>query len=108
MQSKNVGSNGASRVSSIRWSPNGKNIVFDIWTKNESSWPVDIGCISLPEQRFTRLTNDGNSKGPCWSPNGKKIYFAKGLNKIWSITSCGNQESDVYTLGKIEIITANK
>lgn len=75
-------------------SPDGKRImcVGSSTGAKASDSNLDIFIVNVDGTGFQQLTfHPGNDNSPCWSPNGKSIYFlsqrgnAKGSYNIWSI-----------------------
>lgn len=85
------------RVSSIRWSPKGTSIVFDVW-KHDPAGPVDIMRLTWPQLRSTWLTRDGKSYAPRWSADGRTIFFIRNRKEVWQIRPDGTQAKRVYRL----------
>ena len=65
-------------------SPDGERIALTIQGANAEIWTYDI-----PNRRFNRLTFQGPSANPVWTPDGKRITFrsnqegARALNLFW-------------------------
>jgi Tol biopolymer transport system component len=58
---------------SPRVSPNGTRIAMEI--ASDSSFGSDIWIYHLTDATLTRLTFDGRSGNPVWTPDGKRITF---------------------------------
>jgi serine/threonine-protein kinase len=56
----------------VRLSPDGQKLAL---TTREASG-TDIWIYELASDRFTRLTSDGASESPVWSPDGARLAFA--------------------------------
>jgi Tol biopolymer transport system component len=54
------------------WSPDGKRIVYRVWTKDERSLQI----LNLDDGKSTKLTS-GNDNFPVWSPAGDRICFTR-------------------------------
>lgn len=54
------------------WSPDGKHIVYRVWTKDERSLQI----LNLDDGKSTKLTS-GNDNFPVWSPSGDRIGFTR-------------------------------
>jgi serine/threonine-protein kinase len=64
------------RYRSPRVSPSGKSVAFDIAEANGASnvWVYELAGGKLPQ----RLTRDGKSRYPIWSPDGQWVTFQSG------------------------------
>ncbi len=56
----------------IAWSPNGQRIAFSL---GPSATTQDIYVVAGDGTGFARLTNNGHSKRPTWSPDGETLAF---------------------------------
>jgi eukaryotic-like serine/threonine-protein kinase len=84
-----------------RVSPDGKRIAVEVSTKSglHDVWIYDIASTAL-----TRLTLDGRSADPAWSPDGKRIAFSRndGPTKgthAFSMASDGSGQSELLVGG---------
>jgi Tol biopolymer transport system component len=63
----------------VAWSPDGKLIAFaaDLGVREALSFRPDIFVMRADGSQRKRLTRNGDSFGPVWSPDGERIYFAR-------------------------------
>jgi tricorn protease-like protein len=91
--------NGTFVTGTPRWSPDGKQIVFD----SAAAGTIDIYAIDASGGSPRRLTGDQtHGMIPSWSRDGKWIYFASavtGRNEIWKIPSDGGNAVQVTRNG---------
>lgn len=79
------------------WSPDGNKIAY----VNGGN----IFVIDVETEEIRQLTDFGGSYYPCWSPNGKTIYFdtnhndPNGANVIWKMNSDGNNKQCISKHG---------
>ena len=85
------------RAGSLRWSPDGKQIVFDVLTLDKTA-KTDIALVEWPDGNFRWLTQDGMSKLPRWSSSGHTIMYIREDMEIWSMNSDGSGNKKVYDL----------
>jgi Tol biopolymer transport system component len=70
-------------------SPDGRTLVFDAgdgrsWASDRGQW--DLWTLSLTGNRRARLTSgDQNDWGAAWSPDGKRIVFSSGHNRVYAL-----------------------
>lgn len=83
-------------VANIRWSPDGKHIVFDA-SKYEPGSITDIGVLEWPSRRFAWLTHDLRSKAPRWSDDGNILFIRKGA-EVWQMKPDGTQQEKLYVI----------
>lgn len=73
------------RISSPRWSPDGKSIVFAMTSVNGDS---SLNMISIETLSIKELLNNGSSlDAPSWSPDGKEILFSSDQTGVFNIYS---------------------
>jgi dipeptidyl aminopeptidase/acylaminoacyl peptidase len=92
------------RISEPKVSPDGKWIVFTVRKTDLEAdrgrtdlWLVDVDGKKL-KQLTTDLENDSN---PCWSPDGKIIYFVSarsGSSQVWKMAIDGGEAQKVTDL----------
>jgi len=68
---------------SPRVSPDGQRVAMAIASEEN----VDVWVYHLARGTLTRLTFDGRSGGPVWSPDGKRIAFITDREGGWAILS---------------------
>ena len=79
------------------WSSNGRRIA---WARESSPGAsgADVWKMRAEGSHKDRLTFDGLSGGPAWSPDGGKIAFvrdAQGDTDVWKMNTDGSQKTNV-------------
>jgi serine/threonine-protein kinase len=75
----------AKRYNFPRFSPDGKQIAVAVTT----SWSNDVWIYDIASGTSRRLTSDGSSNRPEWTPDGKKVLFTgnghrdQKLDELW-------------------------
>jgi dipeptidyl aminopeptidase/acylaminoacyl peptidase len=94
------------------WSPDGRSIAFS--GKADSTWlrigKLDVYVSDIEGKSVKRLTHDGQSWGPRWSPNGEKVLFVSSRGgdekrRFANVYVMGSDGSDVAALtthGQVE------
>lgn len=85
------------RVRNLRWSSDGKQILFDVLTLDKAA-KTDIALVEWPDGKFRWLTRDGKSKLPRWSSDGRTIMYVHADSEIWSVNAEGSRNQKVYDL----------
>ena len=89
---------GIRRVASIRWSGDGKWIVF-AGSQYDPGIRSNIGEIEWPRCRLRWLTSDLNSKAPRWTSDGR-ILFVRNQTEIWQVRPDGSGRKRLYAVGR--------
>lgn len=85
---KNLTPNSGCRNEDPKWSPDAKNIVFKRgkWDQHADDFVYDLALIQPDTGAVTMLTNDSVEEAmPCFSSDGRYIYYAAYENGIGSI-----------------------
>ena len=88
-------------------SPDGKKIVFETtlsWEEDsEEEIITNIYVMDVDGKNLVQLTNTGNDSSPSWSPDGKRIVFARcQIGKggaLWIMNSDGSNQVQLTTDG---------
>jgi Tol biopolymer transport system component len=90
---------GGPHAGSPRWSPDGKQIVFDVHSSNMGH----IYTVSVEGGPPRRVTSETFDEGlPTWSRDGKWIYFCSnrsGDQQLWKVPAEGGQALQVTRRG---------
>ena len=76
------------------WSPDGKQIAFDVVGQHASIWVMDASGATAPR----RLTTAAEERKPFWSPDGAWVYFTSaltGTRQIWRIRPDGKESTQI-------------
>jgi hypothetical protein len=77
--------------------PKGTFVVF--WGKEDSTEKFDIWSSAVDGSQCRRLTSDGRSEGPSWSPDGKTIFYSSGKGSsrhhIWRMDADGRNQQQL-------------
>jgi eukaryotic-like serine/threonine-protein kinase len=86
-------------VGGPRWSPDGKQILFEVKTSSISHIYIVNVEAGIPQ----RVTTDPSDEGlPSWSRDGKWIYFCSkrsGKEQLWKVPAEGGQATQVTRQG---------
>ncbi len=73
------------RISSPRWSPDGKNIAFALTDSNGRS---SLNLLTLEAAPVRELLTNGHAiDAPTWAPDGKTIFFSSNATGVFNIYS---------------------
>jgi Tol biopolymer transport system component len=78
----------------LAWSPDGKTLVFEMWTVQDGmlNRPVGIYTVSASGGK-PRVIVKGDAREPCWSADGKQIVYTgitgKERRDIWRVNADG-------------------
>jgi Tol biopolymer transport system component len=86
--------------SGLAWSPAGDKIAFSAGVRmvfGMDKPSVNIYTVNIDGRELTRLTNEGSSGSPTWSPDGKQIAFSSKREsdrsfKIWVMNVDGSNQ----------------
>ena len=83
-----------------RVSPDGSRVAMDVAASDGSP---DIWIYDLKSSALTRLTVDGRSMDPVWSPDGKRIAFTRqdstSFYHVYSVASDGSEPPHLFVGG---------
>ncbi len=75
------------------FSPDEKYILYPVYRNFE----LDIMVYDIDEEKSLPITHTGVTEGdPCWSPDGKYIYFS--TNRTKAVYPFGRQDFDIYRI----------
>ncbi|MFI5209093.1 MAG: protein kinase [Gemmatimonadales bacterium] len=74
-----------------RLSPDGRRLAIGIAETNGSG--RDVWTLDLAQQTWSRLTTDGISDRPVWTPDGRRIVYSSNAD-LWWIPSDGSGRPD--------------
>ena len=79
-----------SRKNALEWSPDGKNLLYNISHKGTGqSSTIDICVLNIATKQIKQITQSGNDKSydPNWCPDSKKVVYylekGDGRDQIW-------------------------
>lgn len=79
------------------WSPDGKQIVFETYNKNNDIWAIWV--MDVEKKELKRLTGlEGQDSQPMWNPDGKQIIFVSsrtGSGDIWIMNNDGSNQKQL-------------
>lgn len=73
-----------------KFSPDGNSLVFKrgYWSHEENDFVYDLALMDLRTKDITMLTNGGGEESmPCFSPDGRTVYYAQSGNGETAICS---------------------
>jgi serine/threonine-protein kinase len=74
-----------------RFSPDGRRVAFDIndlTTSGRDVWVVDVA-----QRIWSRLTTDGISNRPVWTPDGRRVVYSSN-DDLWWMAADGSSPPD--------------
>lgn len=86
-----------------KWSPDGKSIVFKRgkWNSTVNDFQYDLALLDIQTRNVTMLTDDISEEAmPCFSSDGKYIYYAgykNGLGSIYRLDLSNNKRRGIYS-----------
>jgi len=89
------------RISEPKVSPDGSFIVFTLRKTDLEAdrGRTDLWLVGVDGSRLKQLTTDPeNDSNPCWSPDGKIVYFVSarsGSSQVWKIDIDGGEAQKV-------------
>lgn len=99
----NLTQNSGFRNEDPKFSPNGKSIIFKrgYWSSSANDFAYDLALVDIETKEVTMLTDTPEEEAmPCYSADGRYIYYAVYTDRIGSIcrieTSTGKVET-VYS-----------
>lgn len=84
-------SNHATAVYSPAVSPDGAKVAYVLETEGK----YDIYTMAIDGSVVKRLTTDGDSTWPAWSPDGTKLAYSKSMAEIWTMNSDGSSQAKI-------------
>ncbi|OLD26624.1 MAG: hypothetical protein AUJ04_05640 [Acidobacteria bacterium 13_1_40CM_3_55_6] len=94
-------------ISRVEWSPDGTKLAFAYGTTvfsgvvGDDNPTVDIYSVKIDGSGLTRLTFDGASGAPTWSPDGNQILFYSAPAGIYVMNSDGGNRREVAAITDI-------
>jgi len=91
-------------VLGLKWSPNGELIAFTGRDSTVAGQTNDVYVCDKEGKNVRRLTFDGKSGIPVWSPDGRKILFASGRDggaNLYTMNPDGSGQSPITSAGNI-------
>jgi serine/threonine-protein kinase len=74
-----------------RFSPDGRRVAFDI--NDQTSSGRDVWVFDLVGKVWSRLTTDGISDRPIWTPDGRRLVYSSN-DDLWWIAADGSSRPD--------------
>ncbi|MBI5407828.1 MAG: PD40 domain-containing protein [Nitrospirae bacterium] len=88
-----------SALSSPKWSPDGKSIVF---SKHDNSGQVSIELLNVETKTVeTLLLNKYNNVFPTWSPDGKFVIFTSDRTGVFNLFAYSIQDKKLYQISHV-------
>ncbi|MBQ6181276.1 MAG: family 16 glycosylhydrolase [Ruminococcus sp.] len=86
-----------------KWAPDGEHIVFKRghWDSSADGFVYDLARLNVKTREVTMLTNDSAEEAmPCFSPDGKYIYYAgykDGIGSIYRLDTASKKSETVFS-----------
>jgi serine/threonine-protein kinase len=74
-----------------RFSPDGRRIA--VTAKESDGAGRDIWVFDVAQQSWSRLTTDGLSDGPIWTPDGRRLVYSSNFD-LWWIAADGSERPE--------------
>jgi serine/threonine-protein kinase len=74
-----------------RFSPDGRRLAVGI--TDAASLAKDVWILDLVQQTWSRLTTDGISNRPIWTPDGRRVIYSSN-DDLWWVASDGSGKPD--------------
>ncbi len=92
-----------------KWSPDGKSIVFKwgYWSNTTNDFVYNLALLNVKTREVTMLTDDTAEEAmPCFSEDGKYIYYTNYSNDIGSICRMDTSSHSIETIYAEKNVTA--
>jgi serine/threonine-protein kinase len=76
---------------SPRFSPDGRRVALDIVGENAAA--RDVWVLDVAQHAWSRLTTNGISERPVWTPDGRRLVYASNAD-LWWVASDGSGRPD--------------
>ena len=83
------------------WSPTGDQIAFV--ALNRENYKTDVYAMRRDGTALERLTTDGMSTRPSWSPDGTRILLVKGLSQVWVMDADGSNKRRLLVVPRASV-----
>ncbi len=97
----NLTQNSGFRNEDPKFSPDGKSIIFKrgYWSNSENDFVYDLALIDIETKEVTMLTDTPTEEAmPCFSTDGKYIYYANYTDRIGSICRIEVETEKIETI----------
>jgi tRNA A-37 threonylcarbamoyl transferase component Bud32 len=79
-----------------RFSPDGKRVAVDI--ADPATFGRDVWVLDVSQHTFSRLTTNGISNRPIWTPDGRRLVYSSN-DDLWWIAADGSGRPDSLLVG---------